>query len=113
MDEQQKDDTVKRLNVVPLNEDAHTPELVLHRTLAKVKFLQSVVVIMQWKEEHGAGCAADWSKCSLKDMAFAHAALGVALQGQMIQGYDPTSDHYADGAVEEASTEEDNPLDAG
>lgn len=113
MDEEHKREVVKRLNVVALNEDAHTPLLVLHRTLSKAELLESVIVIMQWKPEHGGGCAIDWSKIALKDMVFAEAALRVKVEGNLLAAYNPDADHYAAGDVEQVPIDDDEtPPDA-
>ncbi len=104
----------KPTNIVPLNESGHTPQVVMHRTLAKAHMMQSVIVIMQWKPEHGGGAAVDWSHIQVRDFAFAHAALTHKLMHQLEDCFDPDADHFPDGAVEEVPTDgEEGPQDAG
>lgn len=52
--------------VVALNDKSHTPEVVLHRTLNKVKRIKSVVVVIQWDDET---FDSDWSGQKTSELA--------------------------------------------
>ena len=91
----------EKSNVVPLNEDGHTPQVVLNRTMTKAHLMQNVVIIMQWKPEYGGGTTLDWSKISLKDIVFSKAALEHRVACQIDDTFNIQADVYPDCIVEE------------
>lgn len=65
--------------LVALNDRAHTPEVILHRTLNKVKRIKSLVLVIQW-DDTTLDC--DWSQQKNSDLAFSALHLMSVAQDQ-------------------------------
>lgn len=82
--------------IIPLRETDNTPTVILHRTLAKVKRIKSVVVVIQWNEEgapdQGAGWSWDWSTITSSEFAMAAAVLNFRSQMHLREHYNPLAD---------------------
>jgi len=65
-----------------------SPEVVLHRTLQKIEDIQSVIVLIAWKDDPDRTWSADWSLMKKSDFAAAAMVLHWFVMQELGQGYE-------------------------
>lgn len=67
--------------IVPINQNGHTPEVILARSLSKVRRMKSVVVVIEWDDE---SWAVDYSNTPMSKFAMASKILDRQFQDDLL-----------------------------